>query len=681
MKTKLLLSVFLLSISTFLSAQIINVPATQPTIQAGIDVASTGDTVLVDTGTYFENISFNGKAITVASNFIMDGDTSHINNTIIDGSQPFNPDSASTVMLISGEDTTSTICGFTITGGTGLDLPLPFGGSMGGGIACYHAGAKITDNKIINNTVSNTSYPNGGGIGFISGNRSGWIVIRDNNIVNNTVVADEEETFGGGIYIMGNALVESNVIESNYCHLLSSTGEIMGGGLYAESSTSNPLDTLIVNNNIIKNNILEGGDYTRGGGIACGDFFPCPISFITNNTINNNTILSESVGWGSGIYLTEIQGKISISGNVLHLNSATTGSACGTVIHINQPQRNVNILNNLISNNWASGNDWTWAAGIWLWDAENVQVVVDGNIIKNNTGKRAGGFYARNSYNYQLTNNVFSGNNVDVTGGAVQLHQYYGARDPLVKTGSMHPVIANNTFTNNTAGEDGGAIYITSYYDSLCPVIFNNIFWENQALTGTGNDIYYGGDENLHLENNNIDTELIVGNWEGQGNIFEDPLFIDSQNGDFHINVNSPCAAAGIDSLDVNGIMYYCPLFDFEGDSRPMPSTYMPDIGADEVDEETGLFTFKKRDDISLITYPNPFTASTTIVYELLKPGNINISLFNNLGQQIESINQENSKLGKQQFVWDATSLPNGIYFVQVRAGQEVATKKIIKMR
>jgi hypothetical protein len=51
-----------------LLADILNVPNTYPTIQAGINASSTGDTVLVEPGTYPENINYNGKNIMVPNN-------------------------------------------------------------------------------------------------------------------------------------------------------------------------------------------------------------------------------------------------------------------------------------------------------------------------------------------------------------------------------------------------------------------------------------------------------------------------------------------------------------------------------------------------------------------------------------------------------------------------------------
>ena len=59
---------------SLLQAGIIYVPNDTTSIQGGIYLASDGDTVLVAEDTYYENINFRGKAITVASEFIMDGD-------------------------------------------------------------------------------------------------------------------------------------------------------------------------------------------------------------------------------------------------------------------------------------------------------------------------------------------------------------------------------------------------------------------------------------------------------------------------------------------------------------------------------------------------------------------------------------------------------------------------------
>ncbi len=118
--------------SVYTGDQIINVPNDYSTIQEAINASADGDTVLVADGTYFENINFNGKAITLASHFLIDGNKTHIDNTIINGSKPTQPDKGTVVQFDSGEDTTSVLYGFTITGGKGgLD---PYGyGTMGAG--------------------------------------------------------------------------------------------------------------------------------------------------------------------------------------------------------------------------------------------------------------------------------------------------------------------------------------------------------------------------------------------------------------------------------------------------------------------------------------------------------------------------------------------------------------------
>jgi predicted GH43/DUF377 family glycosyl hydrolase len=289
----------------------IYVPDQVETIQAAIDSAVDGNLVLVDEGTYYENINFKGKAITVASHFYVDGDTSHISKTIIDGSQHENPDSGSVVYFVSGEDTNSVLCGFTITGGAGTkgywndDIHW-----YGGGVFCA-SGGRIINNIVRDNAIDvNVVYAGGGGI------LAGWwgtayVIIQGNTIMSNSV--ENVDAAGGGISFYCNGKITDNRVAGNTA---TATGGWSAGGGMNYTSQYVTGKTTIYNNIIVYNEAING----NGGGISFGSELNKD-ALLINNTIAFNKADAYGGGIATFNYPTGVMFNSIIWGNQAQSNS------------------------------------------------------------------------------------------------------------------------------------------------------------------------------------------------------------------------------------------------------------------------------------------------------------------------------------------------------------------------
>ncbi|MBC8193870.1 MAG: T9SS type A sorting domain-containing protein [Candidatus Marinimicrobia bacterium] len=267
----------------------INVPEDFATIQAAIDTSINGDTVLVQPGTYVENINFNGKNIIVGSLTFLNGDTAFISQTIISGDTS-NWEDGTVVRFENGEDSTAILDGFTISNGRSYANYSTGGGGIycgnssptitnmtitgneahyGGGIYCANANPNLSYLTITGNTVWGS-----GEVG--AGAEGGGIYCTESSpvIANVTITANESNGLGGGISCwLSNPILVNVTIAGNFAG--------GGGGIFLDSSSP------ILSSVTISNNTAE----TQGGGLMC---------MVSNPSLSSVTITGNSAGEAGG---------------------------------------------------------------------------------------------------------------------------------------------------------------------------------------------------------------------------------------------------------------------------------------------------------------------------------------------------------------------------------------------
>ena len=157
-----------------------------------------------------------------------------------------------------------------------------------------------------------------------------------------------------------------------------------------------------------------------------------------------------------------------------------------------------------------------------------------------------------------------------------------------MKNLNSSPTVTNCTFFDNLASGWGGGMN----NEKSSPMVINCTFSSNSAIVGSG--IFDGEssptvtncilwDNGEEIANDVASTPLVTycdvqGGYFGEGNIDADPLFVDPENGDYHLQAVSPCIDAGTDTG--------APSEDIEGNVRPIDgngdSVAVTDMGAYE---------------------------------------------------------------------------------------------------
>ena len=213
------------------------------TIQAGISIASTGDTILVETGHGYNESDTVGVA-----GLTIEADTGQ--HPVLDGTTPIAQASSGFTIIATGV----TIAGFTIQNFSGPSAVLVQGG----------ASVTLSSDTIQENSASSS----GGGI-----DNSGVLTVTQCTLTNNTATI-----VGGGIFSGPGATltITSTTIASN--------SAISGGGVI-NFGTANLTDSIVTSNTADADGGGGGGLYNNG-----------------TTTLTNCTVSDNSAGEGAGLF-------------------------------------------------------------------------------------------------------------------------------------------------------------------------------------------------------------------------------------------------------------------------------------------------------------------------------------------------------------------------------------------
>ncbi len=79
--------------------------------------------------------------------------------------------------------------------------------------------------------------------------------------------------------------------------------------------------------------------------------------------------------------------------------------------------------------------------------------------------------------------------------------------------------------------------------------------------------------------------------------------------------------------------------------------------------------------------YPNPFNSSVTISYQLFQDSNVTLYIYNIYGQRITTIVDKFQQKGLYNIQWNGNDYPSGMYFYQLKVGDEMNTGKLMYLK
>lgn len=79
--------------------------------------------------------------------------------------------------------------------------------------------------------------------------------------------------------------------------------------------------------------------------------------------------------------------------------------------------------------------------------------------------------------------------------------------------------------------------------------------------------------------------------------------------------------------------------------------------------------------------YPNPFNFETTITYRLPEAVRVRMAVYNTLGQRVDILSDSQQEAGFQTVTWNGKNASSGIYLYRMKAGDFVATRRMVLLK
>jgi hypothetical protein len=330
-----------------------------------------------------------------------------------------------------------------------------------------------------------------------------------------------------------------------------------------------------------------------------------------------------------------------------------------------------------------------WGGGITVYGEGTYATLSNNEITRNSAPTNGSGLFIDDGAEVVLDHELIH-NNVCTEIGGVGVYVDGAGEGVPGDVGSkatlLHCTIANNNSCPNPV--DGNGVFIER---NSQVTIKNSIFWKN------------GGDDFAVDETSTLQVIYTVSEeaMVGEGNISEDPLFTDPNNGDYHLRstagrwdpsannesggwvvdtIDSPCIDAGDTLSD------YSNEPDYNGDRVNM-GVYGNTVQASL---SSGISTINRSSKTPkkfalYQNYPNPFNPTTTIAYSLAYRSKVVLTIHNLLGQEVKTLVNEVQTLGQKLITWDGSDnqgdmVGSGVYIYSIRTGARIESRKMVRL-